>query len=134
MGGMRYRKLRIAWSVFFGVGAVSLIVLWISSNGWNDYPILWGFSIEQDKPFFVHLIPGGIGASIMQFHRGDEPDFSGIAATPYWLLASLSAALSFIPWVRWRFSIRTLLVAITLVAVVLGLVVWMGKNSFPSAQ
>src|SRR3954453_6300044 len=28
---MRYRKLRIAWSVFWGLGAVLLIVLWVRS-------------------------------------------------------------------------------------------------------
>ena len=28
------------------------------------------------------------------------------------------------PWLRWRFSLRTLLIATTLVAVVLGLIVW----------
>src|SRR4051795_652243 len=36
MGGMRFRKLRIAWSVFWGVACVLLIVLWVRSYSWNE--------------------------------------------------------------------------------------------------
>ncbi len=45
---------------------------------------------------------------------------------PFWFLAALSAVFASIPWVHWsrRFSLRTLLVAMTLVAVVLALVVY----------
>ena len=34
MAGMRFRKLRIAWSVFWGLAAVLLIVLWVRSYWW----------------------------------------------------------------------------------------------------
>jgi hypothetical protein len=49
--------------------------------------------------------------------------FSFIA--PYWFLILLTAAIAAAPWLRWpkRFSLRTLLIATTLVAVVLGLIV-----------
>jgi len=45
---------------------------------------------------------------------------------PYWFLVATITAISIIPWIRWskRFSVRTLLIATTLVAVVLGLIVW----------
>ena len=45
---------------------------------------------------------------------------------PHWVYAILPAMLAVIPWV-WpkRFSLRTLLIATTLVAVVLGLIVWL---------
>src|ERR1700712_4224431 len=33
---MKYRKLRIAWSVGFGSVAVLLIVLWVRSYSWHD--------------------------------------------------------------------------------------------------
>src|SRR4051794_31206678 len=33
---MRYRKVRIAWSVVWGVVAVLLIVLWVRSYWWVD--------------------------------------------------------------------------------------------------
>jgi hypothetical protein len=45
----------------------------------------------------------------------------------YWCLILISVVLVTAPWIRrieWRFSLRTLLIATTLVAVGLGLVVW----------
>ncbi len=42
---------------------------------------------------------------------------------PYAYLVALSAALAASPWLRWRFSLRSLLIATTLIAVVLGLAV-----------
>jgi hypothetical protein len=41
---------------------------------------------------------------------------------PYWSLVSLSAVFAAIPWLRWRFSLRTLMIGTTLVAVWLGVV------------
>ena len=46
---------------------------------------------------------------------------------PDWFLVLISLVSAAAPWLRWscRFSLRTLLIATTLVAVVLGLVVWL---------
>jgi hypothetical protein len=44
---------------------------------------------------------------------------------PYWFSILLVTTLAALPWLRWRFSLRTLLIATTLVAVVLGLIVWL---------
>ena len=46
---------------------------------------------------------------------------------PYWIPAIIFAAAPAPLWIRWskRFSLRTLLIATTLVAVVLGLIVWL---------
>jgi hypothetical protein len=42
---------------------------------------------------------------------------------PYWFLVVSAVALSASPWFwSWRFSLRTLLIAMTLIAVFLGLV------------
>jgi hypothetical protein len=41
---------------------------------------------------------------------------------PYPLIVVLVTAIAAAPWIRWRFSLRTLLIATTLVAVVLGLI------------
>lgn len=49
---------------------------------------------------------------------------------PYWLWVSFGAFLSFVPWIRhlkWRFSLRTLLIATTVVGVALGLIVWIRR-------
>jgi hypothetical protein len=43
---------------------------------------------------------------------------------PYWLIFLSVGATATLPWIRWRFSLRTLLIATTLVAVVLGSVVY----------
>jgi branched-subunit amino acid ABC-type transport system permease component len=46
---------------------------------------------------------------------------------PHWFIAGFFAAFAATTWVRqlrWRFSLRTLLIATTLVAVVLGAIVW----------
>jgi hypothetical protein len=59
----------------------------------------------------------------------EEMDFwshgSGLAI-PYWLILACTTTLAALPWLRWskRFSMRTLLIALTAVAVVLGLIVW----------
>src|SRR6476646_1576226 len=34
---MKYRKLRIAWSVFWGLAAVLLIVLWVRSYWYSEW-------------------------------------------------------------------------------------------------
>ena len=65
-------------------------------------------------------IPGG-GVSINVMGTG------GGIKIPIWIPVSLAMALAslpWFPWLRWRYSVRTLLIATTLVAVVLGLIVW----------
>jgi hypothetical protein len=44
---------------------------------------------------------------------------------PHWFAVSLLGAIGAVPWIKWRFSLRTLILATTLVAVVLGLLVAM---------
>jgi hypothetical protein len=46
---------------------------------------------------------------------------------PYWFIVSAVAAMAYAPWISRRFSLRTMLIATTLVAVVLGLAVWAGS-------
>jgi hypothetical protein len=43
---------------------------------------------------------------------------------PYWLLALIAAILGALPWLRWRFSLRTMLIGMTVVAALLGALVW----------
>jgi len=49
-----------------------------------------------------------------------------LLSVPYWFLVELTLVVGPLPWLRWsnRFSLRTLLIATTLVAVVLGLIAW----------
>jgi hypothetical protein len=62
-------------------------------------------------------------ASSFAFRWSDQHFY---VRSPYWLLLVLfgcSAVLAGIPWIKWRFSLRTLLIATTLVAVGLGVIV-----------
>ena len=45
-------------------------------------------------------------------------------AVQYLSLETLSAMFAVLPWLRWQFSLRTLLIAMTLIAVVLTVVAW----------
>ena len=63
-------------------------------------------------------------AGVLGFAYYEDGSVTALIA-PHWLPALLSAALAVIPWISrsWRFSLRTLLIATTLVAVVLGIAV-----------
>jgi hypothetical protein len=44
---------------------------------------------------------------------------------PHWFTAFSCAAIGSAPWLRWRFSLRALLIATTRIAIVLGLIAWL---------
>ena len=48
---------------------------------------------------------------------------NGESVVPHWFLVISTAALAVLPWIKWRFSLRTLLIGMTLVAVGLGIIV-----------
>jgi hypothetical protein len=49
-----------------------------------------------------------------------------VVQTPYWFIVVLTTVITIAPWLTTRrFSLRTLLFATTLVAVVLALIVWL---------
>ena len=58
---MNYRKLRIAWSVVFGVVAVLLIVLWVRSYWWVE---MIGAPLTSKYYFGAASQPGCIGFAI----------------------------------------------------------------------
>jgi type VI protein secretion system component VasF len=120
---------------------VLLIALWarsymkcesLSFNGGHRIASLGG-SLFLDGNFVV--LSGKLTAS----HRrmfGNElqyvtTDWSKVRAragsglqVPYWIVVFATLTLSTPFWVRWRFSLRTLLIITTLVAVALGAIVY----------
>jgi hypothetical protein len=162
---MKFRKLRIAWSVVCGIACVLLVVLWVRSYWWCDMfekrtasqllqldsrkgrlsfwqnNLGWPgqspkvtqlllYSMDKGRfyghcPADAYQKPFWNQASILAFGRfGSE--LQRVIFIPYWFPVLISSALAAVPWIRWskRFSLRTLLIATTLVAVVLGLIVW----------
>jgi hypothetical protein len=143
------RGLRIAWSVAWGILCVLLVMLCVRSY-WR-LQILEKRSGSQavqissviGRIAVAHLDPRiTLGRSYLSVAAGDAADWRkgrvlGFAyhddglvrafIAPHWLPALLAAALAVIPWYSWQFSLRTLLVATTLLAVVLGLAAWAGS-------
>jgi hypothetical protein len=172
---MKYRKLRIAWSVALGIMAVLLIVLWVRSY--------WRLEQLSTQPSNTALVAPvleslhgrlwfiwperGIGKrwllssvspeeywrvkTMADVYRPKDVIGFGFGyytqlgiCFPHWFLAVVSVALAAALWIQWaklltiapwfraiqavrRFSLRTLLLATTLVAIGLGLIGWLTR-------
>ena len=151
---MRFRRLRIAFSAACLVVCVLLIVLWVRSYFQRDnlawtvgstselqiasykgmvtylsepysgnLPLglfLWTQRIRTSVPNLGEgLVPAKWGVGWMDMGRATI-----IIRIYYWLPTTIFAMLAAAPWLPRNFSLRTLLIATTMVAVVLGLIVW----------
>jgi len=151
----RFRRLRIAVSVFFGVVIVVFATLWVRSYRGEDVicvPTLGRYFRLNSVPGRIYFSLQYVGRKFWSNHSwkgngsaavelrhaiSDRYEMFGFALrekngtsyvhVPHWFLVSAAAAAAISPWLRWKYSLRTLLVAITLVAVVLGLAVWAGR-------
>jgi hypothetical protein len=150
-GGVRFSKLRITASAVSGTVFLLLIVLWVRSysspdllhlnlNNPTAYAVAsskgnlfllrsWDARRAQGTPLVLRELPAN-GRKALVWHA-DKIDgrTRDAMSLPLWLPVVLTAAFAVIPLIPWakRFSLRTLLIAITLLAVVLGLVVWAAK-------
>jgi hypothetical protein len=183
---MRFRKLRIAWSVACGISAVLLCLMWVRSyraadrldgriwfprsflvaskegavacivfrwhgaeNWWRwdtvSYPVddelsFPGGPVDQfqnaigfgwlDQPMYMVMrstqkLPDG--SEIMVWGAATATLNGGGPIVPYWLLVVMTSCAGAAPLVSRRFSLRALLIVVTLVAVVLGLIVWAAR-------
>jgi len=152
MGGMRFRKLRIAWSAICAITCVVLVALWVRSYWWLDNvnfstagttvvqsfngSLAFVYSREISNPGLTTLSAKKLATLIKPIElRTKWPDwyFGSNQKTltirlPYWFVTLLPCVLAAVPWMRWRFTIRTLLIITTLVAALLGLAVWAASN------
>jgi len=144
------RCLRIGWTAICGVLCVLLIGLWVRSYWrWDVESIYWpgtySYALESlhgrlfivgtyapdGNGFFSYSLPAPLHCDLdsyansfgFAFAIGPTVEWFG---APYWSLLTAAVAFAVGPWTAWskRFSLRTLLVATTLVAIVLGLIVW----------
>jgi hypothetical protein len=149
---MKYRKLRIAWSVWWGVVAVVLCVLWMrsykldlircininedwtSTNLRSDSGIVYLYSEYWHTQYFpgwrwergTFNPPSVAPNSIWRASITKDRSIYSISA-PYWMILVLAVFVAIVPSVQFlslRFSLRTLLVVMTAVAVVLGAVAY----------
>jgi hypothetical protein len=149
---MRFRKLRIAGSIVCGIACALLIALWVRSYWRCDSLTRIGsnriytqlFSdcgtlclSRDDKEFWRDLYVQrvlekdrwlyGVRAASNHLPMFGWRLLPGeiFVRLPYWLVLLGCTFIAPVPWLRPRFTLRTLLIATTLVAVVLGLIVWL---------
>jgi hypothetical protein len=150
---VRYRKLRIAWSVVWGIAAVLLVVLWVRSyrncdQCWGHFPngttfeidsisgYVWAGIVYWNYPSPLMLTTSQLSkeseekyANLPKFRFMEQIGGSGLGtcvfAAPHWFLIILALGVAAVSWAPWRFSLRTLLIATMLVAVGLGLIAWL---------
>lgn len=159
---MNHRRLRIAWSVFWGVLAVLLVMLWVRSYYQSD----WAYAFRANDWYHLRSLNGEVvlqtiwqpnsmrkwgvvSAPASEFSGSrygwnsqmirPQYEFWGFAvfnspkvkayAIPHWLFVLLAATLAVLPWlkVEKRFSLRTMLIANTFVALALGLIMWASR-------
>lgn len=150
---VRYRKLRIAWSAAWGAVVVLLVALWVRSTAtWDNFNISSYFvsnslngmvscgvgRFECDESWGSRSCPAGESQkragmksilgnnTIAGFGLSNQASRS-IIAFPYWFVVAIATVGGTLPWVspeRYRFSVRTLLLATTLAAVGLGLIIY----------
>jgi hypothetical protein len=145
------RNLRIAFSVGCGILCLLLIALWVRSYWWCDIayaqvlhtPTLGGISVEgrilcgleqpgrsgtaigiesislQGQPSVVKEIP--LQPTPLGFNAAPY-SLGWVFEVPHYFAVLMTAAIAALPWRRWRFSLRSLLIGTTVVAVALGLI------------
>jgi hypothetical protein len=157
---MRYRKLRIAWSMVWGLSAALLLGLLVLSyresysiwppspdsmrlhiwceNGWLEIRASWFAADNAEARKRRDFERSSTGWFVGYKNHSEHSwryvfgryggNWNLIVDIGTWVPLIISAFVGSIPW--WcrlpstRFSLRTLLIATTLVAVVLGLIAW----------
>jgi hypothetical protein len=148
-GGMRYRKLRIAWSVGCGLLCSLLFVLWVRSTYLMESAesdllarqriallscygrLLVALDVGDDRKFPAKAISFPIKKSVQPAPKSSwsfgKRSFPGLTsyyvAVPYWFPVVFLGTMAAAPWIRWshRFRMRTLLIITAIIAVMLAL-------------
>ena len=135
---MKLHRLKIAVSVTSVLACVLLLVLWARShrecealnwNGWRRITVWSGFgqirvtAFNRTAPHEPLLkwqssgfMPDGIGPWYFQWQNHQI-----FLVIPHRFPIVVLILLAALPWVHWRYSLRSVLIAVTIVAVVLAL-------------
>jgi hypothetical protein len=131
---MKHRKLRIAWSVAWGVVAVLSCVLWVRSYWWFDW--VSGAIVRGPSGVAVQSASGKL--RVLIFHESSEPLWwewttrrieghvvaitdvmnesktfdnsipgAFVVTVSQWLTSFAVTLLAALPWLRFRYSLRT---------------------------
>jgi hypothetical protein len=146
------RYLRIASSVFCGLACVLFVGLWMRSYFWVDtcniasrigltscygtiaYQILrplysfqrdWYYECEPVADYVEPHVASRRSEAMQNLLRFSWKSRQ-MSHVPHWAFTMLFVGFSIAPWIhklRWRFSLRTLLIATTIIAGALGLII-----------
>jgi hypothetical protein len=141
------KYLRIAVTALGLTGCVLVIALWVQSySGRSSREVF----VTADYRYYIQSLGGTFvygrekrefisielfrvyekahfdnlkTAAGIKIHRGYKGRGVEAVSISYWLICLIGLCGGAIPWIPWRFSLRTLIIATTVVAVVLGVVV-----------
>jgi hypothetical protein len=117
----RMDELWVPLPLKLGIGLISydnIASISLEDRG-STPPIAYLHSNSQDVNKHANLRP----KTFMGFTLVREPSVT-YGSMPYWFVIAVTTVTAAAPWARDRFSLRTLFIATTLVAVVLGVIVW----------
>jgi hypothetical protein len=146
------KYVRIAVTALSLTACVLLIALWVRSYWWSDNFML---RLPNSRVFIIHSMRAQTAWYFSAGHRFSgnwttesntvARETDGITLTPWhrellrfqlhrrpisfpvWVLVALFGGLATLPWLSQRFSLRTLLIATTLVAVALAAIVYASR-------
>jgi hypothetical protein len=141
---MNYRKLRIAWSVAWGILCLLLIASWVGSYYWNcmitggviqqyDFESLRGqiglyvrINVTPMWRFIIYELTSDLHLTETAWAFEAKSNGDLYVVVPYWAPVITTLSLATLSWAKWpsRFSLRTLLILMTLLAVGLGAIVY----------
>src|SRR5262245_59645158 len=126
---MKYRKLRIAWSVLWGVGCAGFVVLWVRSFARVDDLSMPATAAKQigvwsgagrievflsdygatQSPWSATSVPRSqMLAQVKAARKQIDTRYFGLTAAgvrfPMGLFVLIAGVFAALPWVPWRFS------------------------------
>jgi hypothetical protein len=141
---MKHRKLRIAWSVGWVLATLPLLVLWaLSYSEFDNWDVQFGNSGTMRvwtalgrivaKPAVGQSDTNWIAANPVEVQEWGRlaPRWSfgdgNFWCVPIWFPVAMASVFAIAPLVPWstRYSLRAILLIITIIAVGLGLIVWL---------
>jgi len=107
----------------------------LRSIDWSDSDVVWPYRGTMGISWIYRTSYFNVPLGEIGWHpRGLTGRSLGAVSTglmlPNWFVVLVFASLAAFPWIRWirvHYSLRTLLIATTLLAVALGLAVWAAR-------